>query len=152
VRCEFERLFPWRVAAPAADDRLPRSGEERILRETLPQQEAGPGREASGGGEDTGKEREEAVSNRHILTKKVIDKRKAGEYIDGEGLPEDLTEEQHRLVRAMDRPNMHVDELIEQTGLPASAVLSALTMLSIRGLVSSAAGKRFTLNLKKRGQ
>jgi predicted Rossmann fold nucleotide-binding protein DprA/Smf involved in DNA uptake len=94
----------------------------------------------------------ETASNRPDATKKVIDKRKPGEYIDGEDLLEGLTEVQQRLVRVMDRPNMHTDDLIEKTGLPAAQVLSELTMLSIKGLVSPAAGKRFTLNTKKRGQ
>jgi DNA processing protein len=152
VLCEFERLFPWALAASADEARLPLRGEERILRETLQQEESGPGQATSGSGEKKEKESVETASNRPDATKKVIDKRKPGEYIDGEDLLEGLTEVQQRLVRVMDRPNMHTDDLIEKTGLPAAQVLSELTMLSIKGLVSPAAGKRFTLNTKKRGQ
>ena len=49
----------------------------------------------------------------------------------------------------MDRASMHVDDIIDLTGLPASAVLSELTILQIKGFVSQEQGKRFTLNISK---
>ncbi len=60
-----------------------------------------------------------------------------------------LTEQQLRIVGVMDRPSMHVDDIIDLTKLPTSAVLSELTMLQIMGFVVQEPGKRFTLNISK---
>ena len=49
----------------------------------------------------------------------------------------------------MAKPNMHVDDIIDLSALPASAVLSELTILQIKGFVSQSPGKRFTLNITK---
>ena len=38
-----------------------------------------------------------------------------------------------------------VDDVIAETGLPAAGVLSALTMLEIRGIVTRHPGKRVSL-------
>ena len=62
---------------------------------------------------------------------------------------ETLTEPQLKIVSVMDRPDMHVDDIIDLTRLPASAVLSELTMLQIKGFVTQEQGKRFTLNISK---
>ena len=60
-----------------------------------------------------------------------------------------LNEKQLKIVAAIDRANMHVDDIIERSGLSASAVLSELTMLEINGWVKQSSGKRFTLNIMK---
>ena len=60
-----------------------------------------------------------------------------------------LTENQLKIVSVMDRPSMHVDDLIDLTQLPASVVLSELTILQIKGFVRQEQGKRFTLNITK---
>ena len=60
-----------------------------------------------------------------------------------------LNETQLKIVSAIDRPNTHVDDIIERSGLTASAVLSELTMLEINGWVRQSSGKRFTLNIMK---
>ena len=62
---------------------------------------------------------------------------------------ESLTENQLKIVGCMDRPSMHVDDIIDLTKLPASVVLSELTMLQIMGCVTQESGKRFTLNMDK---
>ncbi len=62
-----------------------------------------------------------------------------------------LTEQQLKIVAVMNEPGMHVDDIIDLTKLPASTVLSELTMLQIKGFVSQGQGKRFTLNISKRG-
>ena len=53
------------------------------------------------------------------------------------------------LISVMDRPSMHVDDIIDLAKLPASTVLSELTILQIKGFVSQEQGKRFTLNITK---
>ena len=40
-------------------------------------------------------------------------------------------------------------DIIDLSALPASAVLSELTILQIKGFVSQSPGKRFTLNITK---
>ena len=60
-----------------------------------------------------------------------------------------LTEQQLKIVGVMNSPSMHVDDIIDLSGLPASAVLSELTMLQIKGFVRQEQGKRFTLNISK---
>lgn len=60
----------------------------------------------------------------------------------------DLTESQLKIVSVMNKPSMHVDDIIDLSALPAAKVLSELTLLQIKGYVSQEAGKRFTLNIK----
>ena len=60
-----------------------------------------------------------------------------------------LTENQLKIVSVMKKPSMHVDDIIDLSAMPASTVLSELTMLQIKGFVSQEAGKRFTLNIAK---
>lgn len=60
-----------------------------------------------------------------------------------------LTENQLKIVAVMNKPSMHVDDIIDLSGLPASAVLSEMTLLQIKGFVSQEPGKRFTLNIAK---
>ena len=60
-----------------------------------------------------------------------------------------LTEQQLRIVGIMNQASMHVDDIIDLTQLPASVVLSELTILQIKGFVSQEQGKRFTLNIIK---
>ena len=58
-----------------------------------------------------------------------------------------LSPQQLKIVSVMNSPSMHVDDIIDLTQLPASAVLSELTMLQIGGFVRQEPGKRFTLNI-----
>lgn len=60
-----------------------------------------------------------------------------------------LSENQLKIVGAMEKPNMHIDDIIDLSDLPASTVLSELTMLQIKGFVTQETGKRFTLNITK---
>ena len=60
-----------------------------------------------------------------------------------------LSEPKLKIVSAMTRPDMHVDDIVDLSRLPAAEVLSELTMLQIKGCVSQGPGKRFTLNIAK---
>lgn len=81
---------------------------------------------------------------------KDVDKPQGVEYIDLRKQLEGLTEAQLAVVTALERPSMHIDDVIERTGLPAQEVLSELTMLQISGLVRQEPGKRFTLNISQK--
>ena len=57
----------------------------------------------------------------------------------------DVTLEQAQILRLMDpREPAYVDEIIDQSGLPARQVLADLTMLQIEGYVREHDGKRYT--------
>ena len=60
-----------------------------------------------------------------------------------------LNENQLKIIGVMDRASRHVDDIIDLSRLPASTVLSELTMLQIKGFVRQEQGKRFTLNVSK---
>lgn len=84
------------------------------------------------------------------FTKKVIDKQESTAYIDLKKQLEDLSPSQLKIVEAMDKPSVHVDDIIERCGLPPAKVLADLTMLQLKGCVSQESGKRFTLNILKK--
>lgn len=56
-----------------------------------------------------------------------------------------LTDDQIRIVKALQGRTMQVDDVIDQTQIPARRVLSALTMLEIDQIVTQESGKRFAL-------
>ena len=56
-----------------------------------------------------------------------------------------LTDDQIRIVRALQGRTVQVDDLIEDTQIPTSRVLSALTMLELDRIVTQSEGKRFSL-------
>ncbi len=82
--------------------------------------------------------------------RKKIDNQKKREYIDLQGQLSGLNEKQLKIVTAMGEKAMHVDDIIEKSGLSVSETLSELTVLQIKGFVTQESGKRFTLNILKR--
>ena len=80
-------------------------------------------------------------------TKSAIDKPPAIPYIDLESRIADYSADDQAVLRALKNGETHIDEVIAATGFPASKVLSALTLLVIRGAVLSRPGKRYSLNL-----
>lgn len=85
----------------------------------------------------------EADAKRAVPEKKEVDKPKGKDYIDLKSLKPELTDDQADILRALSEKTMQTDELIEATQIPARRVLSALTMLQLRGFVTEGAGKRF---------
>lgn len=81
-------------------------------------------------------------------TKTVIDKQDEADYIDIKKQLEGLSETQMSIIGAIDRPSVHVDDVIERTGLTPSKVLGELTLLQLKGFVKQESGKRFTLNIR----
>lgn len=59
----------------------------------------------------------------------------------GEKIP--LNPDEEKLLSLMDGEALHVDELIEGSGLGPSKVIASLSMLEIKGLVKQLPGKRF---------
>lgn len=56
-----------------------------------------------------------------------------------------LTDDQLRIVRALDGRTVQVDDLVEETQIPTRRVLSALTVLELDRIVVQESGKRFSL-------
>ena len=79
--------------------------------------------------------------------KKGIDKPPEPEYIDLKKQLEGLSEKQLGIVNCLSAGPVHIDDIIEKTGLPAAEALSELTLLQIGGYVRQEPGKRFSLNI-----
>lgn len=63
--------------------------------------------------------------------------------IDLKQEPEALTDDERVILLALEARDCTADEIIEDTGIPARRVLSALTMLQLRKFVFEETGKRF---------
>lgn len=87
---------------------------------------------------------------REKTDRKRIDKRNEREYIDLQGQLSCLNEKQLKIISVMEDKAMHVDDIIDKSGLSVSETLSELTILQIKGFVSQKSGKHFTLNISKR--
>lgn len=81
-------------------------------------------------------------------TKKDIDNRKSTDYIDLKKQLEGFSESQLKIAAVMESPSMHVDDIIEKSGLSSAKVLADLTLMQLKGCVTQEKGKRFTLNIK----
>ena len=81
--------------------------------------------------------------------KKEIDKKKDLLYIDLREKIQSLPEHQRLVALAMTEPEMQAEDIIEKTGLTASQVSTALTLLQIGGFVRAGSGRRYTLDIKK---
>ena len=95
-------------------------------------------------------EPEEAPTQVPETAKKDIDKQESKGYIDLAEQLSNLTEDQLKIVTAIDRSASHIDDIIEATGLPTAKVLAQLTILEIKGYVRREAGRRIALNTAKK--
>ena len=78
---------------------------------------------------------------------KGVDNPKDRGYIDLVKPEVELAGDERTVACAISRPDMTVDDIIENSSLSAPRVLTALTLLEIHGHVSRRDGKRFTLNV-----
>ena len=58
-----------------------------------------------------------------------------------------LTEDQLKIISAIDPGSTHIDDITDRSGLSTSRVLAQLTVLEIKGFVRREAGRRFALNI-----
>ena len=89
------------------------------------------------------KEPREAVRSEPVSEKKVVDKKENRAYIDWKSARELFTDDERDILLVLEKKDCLVDEIIEATQIPARRVLSALTVLQVRGYVEERAGKRF---------
>lgn len=85
-----------------------------------------------------------------VSDKKAIDKEKRKGYIDLKEQLSALSEEQLRIITAIEDGGSHIDDIIETSGLSAAKVLAQLTVLEIKGYVRRGAGRRILLNIAKK--
>lgn len=121
ILCEFAELFPGKLRQAEAAE-MPEIGKNDA--------------------ENGEKEPEEA--------KKGIDKEKSRGYIDLKEQLAQLTEEQLKIISAIDKGASHIDDVIENTGLSTPKVLAQLTVLEIKGFIKREPGKRISLNTAKK--
>jgi len=95
-------------------------------------------------------EKKPTASKANETTIKDIDKKKPSGYIDLREQLSQLNEEQLEIINAIDGDGIHIDELIERTGLSTAKVLAQLTVLEIKGFVRRSAGRRISLNIKSK--
>ena len=77
--------------------------------------------------------------------KKEIDNSRSTQYIDAEKNHPSLSPQEQTIVDLVREGMTLVDDIIARTELPAGAVLAALTMLEVKGLVRRLPGKRVTM-------
>ena len=77
--------------------------------------------------------------------KKPVDNKQKKPYSDQQDILATLSEEERELLKPLKNGEILVDDLIADSGLSASKVLSMLTMLQIRGVVELLPGKRVAL-------
>lgn len=123
---EFEYLFPGKLHPPRDGSAVER---------TLPEKE---------------KPAPESEEKSPEQTKKVIDKENDRGYIDLKEQLSQLSETQLQIISAIDRNASHIDDIIENTGLPTATVLAQLTVLEIKGFVRREAGRRISLKTAKK--
>ena len=86
------------------------------------------------------------TDNSRIIQRKDIDNKKSRGYIDLREQLSALSAEQLEIITAIDKNSEHIDDIIENTGLPAAKVLSQLTLLEIKGYIKRKPGRRYILN------
>lgn len=85
------------------------------------------------------------LQKRQNAKKKEIDNAEASPYSDAEETLPPLSAQEEVIVTLIRKGTSLTDDLIAQTGEPAGAVLAALTMLEIKGVITRLPGKRVGL-------
>lgn len=75
---------------------------------------------------------------------KSVDNPAKRAYITLNACEEHFTDDEQAVLLALGDRSLHPDELAQSTGLSAQRILSALTLLQVRGFVYEEAGRRFT--------
>ena len=77
--------------------------------------------------------------------KKVIDNKNSEDY-DLKKREFSLSDDEQKICDAIGRACVHVDDIIEKSGMPAGKVMALLTMLEIKGAIVQEFGKTFRLS------
>ena len=138
ILCEYERLYPDKIFREESL-RMPeeRAAADRATHAEKPRREKKP------------KERR-ADTQEHSFFKLRVPIRRREKPEELSAQLEGLTENQLKIVGVLGKKPTHIDDIIDLCGLPASTVLSEMTLLQIKGVVSQEGGKRFRLNISAR--
>jgi len=79
------------------------------------------------------------------LDKKIIDKEQSAPYSDRKDPMPLLSEEERRIVHALQAGERQADDVIAETGLSTGKFLAAMTVLEIKGILRRLPGKRLCL-------
>ena len=128
---EYAELFPDKITSDADLTLLDQRAGERLLKSS-------PG--AGRGGENDAKND----------GKKEIDNTSGVEYIDLDIILSELSGDEKTVAESIGLSVLQVDEIIVKTGLPASQVLTALTILGISGYVKRSSGSYYSLTTSQK--
>jgi len=76
----------------------------------------------------------------------TVDRAKNTNYIDLVSILPTVDDDEAKVLKALADGQRHIDDVIESTGLSASKILGAVTMLEIRGYITRLPGQRFSLS------
>ncbi|MEG2097164.1 MAG: DNA-processing protein DprA [Pseudoflavonifractor sp.] len=79
---------------------------------------------------------------------KPVDKAEKRAYITLQACQAEFTDDERDILLALAKGPLRSDDLVEAVQIPARRVLSALTMLQVRGHVKELSGKRFESNVE----
>ena len=77
--------------------------------------------------------------------KKAVDKQITENYIDLNTILQDVSEDGAKILLSLKDGSKHVDDIVNGTGIPASKVSTAMTILGIKKYVKKLPGQRFEL-------
>lgn len=128
---DFAPLFPGRIRH--ADDALPRKTLLERAQEKLPAEE-----------------KNAAAPVEAADRKNAVDSADRQDYIDWKEQLKALSEDQLKIISAIEKDATHIDDIVETTGLGAAKVLAQLTVLEIKGYIRREAGRRVALKITKK--
>ena len=82
--------------------------------------------------------------------KKEVDKRTQPAYIDWKSARDLFSDDERDMILALEGTQLTADELVERTQIPAKRVLSALTILQVRGYAQETPGHKFAATVQIR--
>lgn len=81
---------------------------------------------------------------------KAVDSTDRQDYIDWKEQLKALSEDQLKIISAIEKDATHIDDIVDTTGLGAAKVLAQLTVLEIKGFIRREAGRRVALKITKK--
>lgn len=77
--------------------------------------------------------------------KKDVDKPENKAYIDVQEILDQLSPDEKAIVLLLREKDLHIDDIIEQSQLPAGRVLASVTLLEVKGYLKRLPARRFSL-------
>lgn len=137
VMCEYEAQYPDKVrkdTTPSIQQAYP----DEVAKAAQPVKKP---RKISGK-QDQNRKVPERIDKKEKI---VIDKRETSPYIDlNDTLPK-LSDEERKIVSALESGQRLVDDVIAELNLPAGKVLAMLTLLEVKGVVKRLPGRHISL-------